>query len=163
MHVRSARIFAGFVLLGVLGGSVAGVAGRECGMSFFLGYGAFGVIMSGLFLHIKHQLGLASDRDVPQCAADKQNKTSLQAQHSCDETLNPKDKKPSYPSRFIVGVKLSFSFVRIFGYVLFLVGVGGLLYYDMFMPTGLFVGITLAMVYMVGVGVYVAGGRQDRK
>ena len=37
--------------------------------------------------------------------------------------------------------------------MLFVAGVGALLYYELLMPAGLFAGITLAVVCMVSVGV----------
>ena len=160
MRAKPTQILAGFALIWVLGVGVAWVFGKECGVSFLLGYGAFGVIMSGSILHIRRQLWLAQNASQTTHSQDShddlQSTESTQANKNTNQTIQT-DKSAKIPplSRFVVGTKLSFSLMRVVGYVLFLAGIGGLLYYDMLMPTGLFAGITIAVVYVVGVGVSV--------
>lgn len=150
--MRARGILAGFALLGICGTGVSSVVSVVCGINFLLGYGVFGVIMSGSFLHIKRQLAaVARASESHDLSQDSHSPTkSHKPTAQCD---TKKDSIPS-PSRFVVGTKLSFSLVRIVGYMMFLAGIGGLLYYDMLMSAGLFAGITCAVVYMVWVGAY---------
>lgn len=142
MIVKGVRIIVWFVLFGVCGMGVSLIFGIGYGISFALGYMAFGVIMSGSFLHIRRQLIMTQKECAEENLEPKNNEDVVQ------------EKKTSFTSRFVVGTKLSFSLMRIVGYMLFLAGIGGLLYYDMLMPTTLFAGISLAVVYVVGMGVY---------
>lgn len=142
MIVKGVRVIVWFVLLGVCGMGVSLIFGIGYGISFILGYTAFGVIMSGSFLHIRRQL-IATQREHTQQNLESKNDKDV-----------AQEQKTSFTSRFVVGTKLSFSLMRIVGYMLLLAGIGGLLYYDMLMPTTLFAGISLAVVYVVGIGVY---------
>ncbi|WP_394997935.1 hypothetical protein [uncultured Helicobacter sp.] len=193
MHAKSVRVLGAFALIGAIGVGVAMAFGAECGASFLLGYGAFGVIMSGSFAHIKRQLARAQEdapRDsqidsqtpraryahgAPHDRADESGYDNgggtsgekSEAKGSGDDGRSEsksdgaqteamgKGSSSKIPplSRFVVGTRLSFSFARVGGYVLFVAGVGALLYYELLMPAGLFAGITLAVVCMVSVGV----------
>lgn len=150
------------VVLGValIGGLVALLFGVEALLSFevaFLGFvsivgGSFAGVLKRVKAQEQDSISLASRQDLDMQQSLTQD--SQLAEETKESHNRAKQENSSFSTRFVLGTQMSFSLLRMLGYIIFTGLILFLLHYRLFSILWFFVGLCVALVVLVGLGMF---------
>lgn len=150
------------VVLGValIGGLVALLFGVEALLSFevaFLGFvsivgGSFAGVLKRVKAQEQDSISLASRQDLDMQQSLTQD--SQLAEETKESHNQAKQENSSFSTRFVLGTQMSFSLLRMLGYIIFTGLILFLLHYRLFSILWFFVGLCVALVVLVGLGMF---------
>lgn len=150
------------VVLGValIGGLVALLFGMGALLSFevaFLGFVSIvGESFAGVLKRVKAQeqdsISLDSRQDLDMQQSLTQD--SQLAEETKKSHNQEKQENSSFSTRFVLGTQMSFSLLRMLGYIIFTGLILFLLHYRFFSLLWFFVGLCVAFVVLVGLGMF---------
>lgn len=109
--------------------------------SFVIAYGSSLLVILSSYHAVRKRLDkeLVDTADLPQS-------THQSPQDSPPESTSPESHKPSFLSRFILGIQISFGFYRLLSYVVLIAGVVVLMHYGAFQIIGYVAGVLLCAI-----------------
>ncbi len=150
------------VVLGValIGGLVALLFGVEALLSFevaFLGFvsivgGSFAGVLKRVKAQEQDSISLASRQDLD--IQQSLTQDSQLAEETKESHNQAKQENSSFSTRFVLGTQMSFSLLRMLGYIIFTGLILFLLHYRLFALLWFFVGLCVALVVLVGLGMF---------
>lgn len=136
--------------VGILGGIASSFWGLSAWLSFEAGFVGFVSVVMSSFVAIIKYIQVQESQSVSQLESE-----SKQATEQANDGDSKQSAKPPKYSKFIMGTQVSFSFLRLLSYGFFALALVGLMHYGMLHFGGLFAGMILAMILLIGLGVYV--------
>lgn len=113
--------------------------------SFAIAYGSSLLVILSSYHAVRKRLDkeLVDTADLPQ--STHQSPPESTSQSTSQSTL-PESRKPSFLSRFILGIQISFGFYRLLSYVVLIAGVVVLMHYGAFQIIGYVAGVLLCAI-----------------
>lgn len=120
---------------------LAWLFGSRSVISFAVAYGSSLLVIASSYHAVRKRLykELADTADLPES-------THQDALDSTPESTLPESRKPSFLSRFILGIQISFGFYRLLSYVVLIAGVVVLMRYGAFQIIGYIAGVLLCAI-----------------
>lgn len=109
--------------------------------SFAIAYGSSLLVILSSYHAVRKRLDkeLVDTADLPQS-------THQSPPESTSQSTLPESRKPSFLSRFILGIQISFGFYRLLSYVVLIAGVVVLMHYGAFQIIGYVAGVLLCAI-----------------
>lgn len=150
----------GIVGIAVVGACVAWFFGLSALLSFevaFLGFvsivgGSFAGVLKRVKAQEQDSISLASRQDLDMQQSLTQD--SQLAEETKESHNQAKQENSSFSTRFVLGTQMSFSLLRMLGYIIFTGLILFLLHYRLFSILWFFVGLCVALVVLVGLGMF---------
>lgn len=150
----------GIVGIAVVGACVAWFFGLSALLSFevaFLGFvsivgGSFAGVLKRVKAQEQDSISLASRQDLDMQQSLTQD--SQLAEETKESHNQAKQENSSFSTRFVLGTQMSFSLLRMLGYIIFTGLILLLLHYRLFSLVWFFVGLCVALVALVGLGMF---------
>lgn len=140
------------VCVGIIGGMVSSLQGLNVLLSFEVGFVGFVCVVMSSFVAIIKRIQSQEER------LDSESLESMSEVQGFNQGTDSKnsESKPQTPkySKFIMGTQVSFSLLRLLSYGFFTLALVGLMLYGVLHLWGLFAGMILAMILLVGLGIY---------
>ncbi|WP_334082680.1 hypothetical protein [Helicobacter typhlonius] len=144
----SCKFLGILIIIACVGGAIALMQSVASLASFEVGFVGFSLIVGGSFITLLKRL---KNQD---STKDNDRKESKKQESKEQETQEAQEKMPSFSTRFVIGAQISLSFLRLVSYVLFALMLIALFEYQLFALSAFFVGLCIAVVVFVGLGLW---------
>lgn len=141
------------VCIGFVGGVVSSLQGLNALLSFEVGFVGFVCAVMSSFVAIIKRIQ-AQEETLDSESLEPMREVQGFNQGTDSQNSESKPQTPKH-SKFIMGTQVSFSLLRLLSYGFFTLGLVALMRYGMLYLWGLFAGMILAMILLIGLGVYV--------
>lgn len=114
--------------------------------SFVVAYGSSLLVILSSYHAVRKRLDkeLVDTADLPQ--STHQSPQDSPPESTSPESVSPESRKPSFLSRFILGIQISFGLYRLLSYVVLIAGVVVLMHYGAFQIIGYVAGVLLCAI-----------------
>lgn len=154
----------GIVGIAVVGACVAWFFGLSALLSFEVAFLGFVSIVGGSFAGVLKRVKAQEQDYISQDSVsldlqqnltqDSQPQDSQLAEETKESHNQAKQENSSFSTRFVLGTQMSFSLLRMLGYIIFTGLILLLLHYRLFSLVWFFVGLCVALVMLVGLGMF---------